>query len=416
MATTAYATTQQLQGLMALNMPSYTIRGWHSTLLSIAVALVAVLWNTVLVRKLPLIDGIVMVLHVVGFFVFLVVLWVMGPRSDVRTVWTDFEDSSGWGSKGVATLAGILGPVVTLIGADSSCHLSEELKDAAWVLPRAMVATAVVNYVLGFVMTVTAMSTLGDDVTALLTTPFGQPWIQILYNATGSKVGTSIMTAFLCLLLLVCSVNQITTTSRQLFAFARDRGLPFSEFISLVGHKTLRPSNSPTPQLTTLSGTPGLGHPRQRDPDDTAMHDTIVTDHHRVHHRLQRHHLPRTGRPHLILPGRHRLHLHEACPRGAAAAIPIQPWQRRHHGKRDRTVFPVGSLRLHLLSHHAEPGRGQHELELSHLWVHTGILAALLLCLWKVQLCRTRGECKKPVTRCCAFEGGAGTIRRIQEV
>jgi choline transport protein len=234
MATTAFATTQQLQGLIALNVPSYVIKGWHTTLFSIAITTFAIVWNTVFVRQLPLIEGLGLTLHVFGFFSFVVVLWVMGPRSDPKTVWTTFQDNSGWGNVGLSTLVGILGPIVTLIGSDSSCHLSEELRDAAWVLPRAMVATAIVNYSLGFVMTVTIMSTLGSDVSAILGTTYGQPWIQVLLNATESKVGTSVMTAVLCVLLLFCSVNQITTSSRQLFAFARDQGLPFSEFLAHV--------------------------------------------------------------------------------------------------------------------------------------------------------------------------------------
>lgn len=234
MATTSFAATQQLQGLIALNVPTYVIKGWHSSLLVIAITAFSILWNTVFVRKLPLLEGIGLTLHVFGFFAFVVVLWVMGPRSDTKAVWTTFEDSNGWGSTGVSTLVGILGPIVTLIGSDSSCHLSEELRDAAWVLPRAMVATALLNYTLGFIMTVTIMSTLGNDIPGLLATPFGQPWIQVLLNATESRIGTSIMTAVLCLLLLFCAVNQITTSSRQLFAFARDKGLPFSEFLSYV--------------------------------------------------------------------------------------------------------------------------------------------------------------------------------------
>lgn len=236
MATTSFAATQQLQGLIALNVASYEIQGWHSTIIVIAITGFAILWNTVFVRKLPLLEKVGLALHVVGFFAFVVVLWVMGPRADTKTVWTNFEDNSGWGSKGTATLVGILGPTVTLIGSDSSCHLSEELRDAAWVLPRAMVGTALVNYALGFIMTVTVMSTLGLDIPSLLTTRFAQPWIQVLLNATESRVATSMMTALLCVLLLFCAINQITTSSRQLFAFARDKGLPFSEFLAYVGY------------------------------------------------------------------------------------------------------------------------------------------------------------------------------------
>jgi choline transport protein len=97
-----------------------------------------------------------------------------------------------------------------------------------------MVATALVNYSLGFIRTVTVISTLGSDVSELLITPLGQPWIQVLLNATESTLGTSTMIAVLCLLLLFCAVNQIATSSRQLFEFAREKGLPFSNFLAQV--------------------------------------------------------------------------------------------------------------------------------------------------------------------------------------
>lgn len=234
MATVALATTQQLQGLITLNMPSYMAQGWHGTLFSIGMTLFAIILNTIFVKKLPIIEVIGLILHVCAFLAFVVVLWTMGPYSDPKTVWTKFEDNSGWGSIGLSTLIGILGPIITLIGSDSSCHLAEELRDAAWVLPRAMVATALINYALGFVMTVTVTSNLGNDVSAILSTSLGQPWIQVLYNATGSKAGTSVLTAVVWILMLFCCVNQVTTSSRQLFAFARDRGLPFSPFLAYV--------------------------------------------------------------------------------------------------------------------------------------------------------------------------------------
>lgn len=77
--------------------------------------------------------------------------------------------SNGWPTVPSSCLVGILAPVITLIGADSQAHLGEETRDAArvvpryvaatveryeWLLtfklPRAMVATALVNYTVGF--------------------------------------------------------------------------------------------------------------------------------------------------------------------------------------------------------------------------------------------------------------------------
>ena len=96
-------------------------------------------------------------LHVFGFFAFVVVLWVKGPRGDV-SVLTTFSDN-GWGSNGLSALVGILGPISSLTGGDAACHLAEELKDASWALPWSMIATAVCNYILGLVMMIVSLPT-----------------------------------------------------------------------------------------------------------------------------------------------------------------------------------------------------------------------------------------------------------------
>ena len=68
---------------------------------------------------------------------------------------TTFE-SNGWSSSGVASLVGISAAIGDLIGADSSVHLSEELQNSSWILPRSMLATALMNYILGFITISTA--------------------------------------------------------------------------------------------------------------------------------------------------------------------------------------------------------------------------------------------------------------------
>ena len=66
--------SQQFEALIVLANPDYVIKGWHGSLLTIAVTMFAIVCNTVLIRKLPLLEGIVMVLHVFGFFAVLVAL------------------------------------------------------------------------------------------------------------------------------------------------------------------------------------------------------------------------------------------------------------------------------------------------------------------------------------------------------
>jgi len=74
----------------------------------------------------------------------------MAPRSN-SSVLTTFE-TNGWPSSGVACLVGLNAAIGDFIGADSSVHLSEELNNASWVLPRSMIATAIMNYALGFIV------------------------------------------------------------------------------------------------------------------------------------------------------------------------------------------------------------------------------------------------------------------------
>lgn len=106
---------------------------------------------------------------------------------------------------------------------------AEEIKDASENLPKAMITSVALNAVSGFVMLVTVCFTLGD-VQDVLGTATGYPFIQVFYNATESLPGTNTMTAIIVLTLTASSITEIAAASRQLWSFARDRGLPFSEF------------------------------------------------------------------------------------------------------------------------------------------------------------------------------------------
>ncbi|CAA9964976.1 amino acid transporter [Pyrenophora teres f. maculata] len=232
-ASIAFLAGGQVQGLVILNNPNYVPERWHGTLLVIAVATFSILFNTLLARKLPLVEGIVLVLHIFGFFAIFITMWVLGPRSPPKEVFGGFQDNAGWGSVGLSVLVGQLSPIFSLLGADAATHMSEELKDASYTLPRAMIWTAVVNSSLGFLMLVTFCFCLGDVDSAILS-PTGQPHIQIMYNATQSIPAATALASITTIMAVFGCVNNVATCSRQLFAFARDHGVPFSAFLSRV--------------------------------------------------------------------------------------------------------------------------------------------------------------------------------------
>ena len=168
----AFVAATMIQGLIILNYPNYDPERWHGTLMAMAITICVALFNIFLAKHLPLVEGIILWLYVLGFFAILVPLWVLGPRTPSSDVWTSFVDGGSWGSSefhpalrvvffflltsldGLACLVGMITNVGALVGGDAAAHMAEELKDASKMLPRAMISAIGVNGALGFVMLV----------------------------------------------------------------------------------------------------------------------------------------------------------------------------------------------------------------------------------------------------------------------
>lgn len=179
-AAVAFQVGTQLQGLLVLNYPSYTYESWHGTLLTICVSLFSVLFNTFLATELPVVEGIVLVIHVFAWCGIVVALWVLAPMADARAVFTTFSDNGGWGSLGGSALVGISTCILPLAGADAAAHMAEEVQDASRSIPRSMVWTTAINGALGWVMTITfcfAVSTM--DLDEVLGSATGYPWSKL---------------------------------------------------------------------------------------------------------------------------------------------------------------------------------------------------------------------------------------------
>ncbi|RDI80235.1 hypothetical protein Vi05172_g9750 [Venturia inaequalis] len=232
-ASAAYLAGTMIQGLIVLWDETYVPARWQGTLLTIAMALVMTFFNTYGARQLPLLEGLVLCLHVFGFFGILIPLWVLAPKQSAVKVFTDFQDGGGWGNIGTACIVGQVSAIFSFIGPDAGTHMSEEIRDASRIVPRTMIATALLNGTLGLVMVITYCFCI-TDLESVLASPTGYPFITVFYNATGSKGATTAMTMILLVLTLAAGVSILATASRQAFAFARDEGIPWPEVWSKV--------------------------------------------------------------------------------------------------------------------------------------------------------------------------------------
>jgi choline transport protein len=198
-----------------------------------AVLAICLIFNTFFSRKLPLVEGLIVVLHIAGFFAVVVPLWVMGDRSSSGDVFTLFQDNMMWGDLSLAVIIGLTGAASTFVGVEAGAHMAEEVRNAAHVIPRAMMWTWLGNGLLGWVMAITFCYCVGDTM-SVLTTPLGTPFIQVFVNTTGSVGGATALTVLMLVIAIFACVAVMATNSRQLFAFARDNGVPFSKTFSKV--------------------------------------------------------------------------------------------------------------------------------------------------------------------------------------
>lgn len=221
-------------------------------MLSWAILLLCIFVNTVLFRKLPLIEGIVTFIHVLGFFAFIIVLWCVltsrfGRRQSnslrvgpwlprhcfirlhrVRDEWLGhhrlslpcrFEWASAIPERGRLSRASVRGVEKRCLGTPSfhggHCNLKlHHLLHRGWYVILVLISHS--TPALSQYQPVTLMFCLGD-LESVLDSPTGQPYIAVVLNATHSVAAAKVLVVVILILVVSCSVNGVTTTSRQLW-------------------------------------------------------------------------------------------------------------------------------------------------------------------------------------------------------
>lgn len=112
-------------------------------------------------------------------------------------------------------------------------QMSEEIKNASRIVPRAMTFSIFVNGVLGFAMLISILFCLGnvDDVLNP-DNPF--PFMVIFLNGVQSLAGATTMAAVITVLTICATISVVASASRMTWSFARDRGVPGWSYISKV--------------------------------------------------------------------------------------------------------------------------------------------------------------------------------------
>src|ERR1700761_836168 len=180
---------------------------------------------------------IMITFNLLSFIVVIVV--ILAKDTDKATaafVFKDFNNNTGFGNS-YASLLGILQAAFGMTGYDATAHMTEEMRNARHDAPKAIIWSVWIGTFTGFAFLIAAMFCI-RNLTAIETTPTGVPLIAIFYEATGSIGGAIGLTTLVTVIALVSLCFLMAQSSRVVFSFARDHGLPFSGTISKV-HPTL---------------------------------------------------------------------------------------------------------------------------------------------------------------------------------
>src|SRR2546422_7303926 len=162
--------------------------------------------------------------HVAGVAIVVLALAFFAPKQPVAYLFTKtftmVTDKPYW----FAFLGGLLQAQWTYTGYDASAHTIEETKNARVSAPWGIYLSVTVSGFFGYLMLAFVTLSVKDvNLTAAALNPF----IYIFEQALGSAFGHFVLWV-VTLAMWFCGLSCVTSTSRMIFAFARDRGMPLS--------------------------------------------------------------------------------------------------------------------------------------------------------------------------------------------
>jgi amino acid transporter len=235
-----YGCAEFVTPLLGLNATAHTL------LLVYAAILVSHgLINHFGIRLVSWLNDFSVTVHILGVLVIVGALLIFAPKHPV-SFFTEAKTRSSF-PYGLAFLLGLLQAQWTFTGYDASAHAAEETVDprrrAPWGIVNSVVISAAVGYLLLFALTLSmhsAASVLGARDAA------GHPIpavIAILEQGLGARAGVA-ASMLAAMAMWFCGLSTVTSTSRTIFAFARDRGMPLSGLWCRVSDRWRTPSSA----------------------------------------------------------------------------------------------------------------------------------------------------------------------------
>ena len=245
-SSSVFVLTTLVQSIINIAQESYSFAPWQYTLIMIGFLAITIVFNTWGAKALPMLETCSLFGHLAGFLITLIPLLVLAPKNSAKQVFTEVVNNGGWSNTGTSCLIAQVSVLYCNLGSDSAVHIcktsshssiaranslsAEEVEDASLVVPQAMWWSFLMNVAMGIVMLITMLFCIGDLDTAINSEA---PYL-VLFQNTGSSVIATLLMVILFLLIYLGNITALATASRELWAFSRDKGFPFSKWITKV--------------------------------------------------------------------------------------------------------------------------------------------------------------------------------------
>ncbi|CAG7558132.1 unnamed protein product [Fusarium equiseti] len=228
-ASCSFFIAQSILNLVTLWNETYVAQSWHVYLVHICLCTIAFLIASRFPAAIGSIGISVLWLSIVGFVASLATLLaVQEVKQPSKSVFTEFINVSGW-TDGWAAMIGLASCLWAYCGIDAPSHLSEEVDNPSRNIPIAILTTIILGIVTVITWNIGLMYVI-KDVQGLIAS--GAPIMEVYNQALGSKTATTIWAVYYILVFYHIILNLFVFSSRILWSFARDGGVPYSSYVS----------------------------------------------------------------------------------------------------------------------------------------------------------------------------------------
>ncbi|KAL4791104.1 amino acid/polyamine transporter I [Aspergillus venezuelensis] len=255
-ASTNLIFAQIVQALYSLYHPDLEIKTWQTfiiyQILNILTACIVLFGN----RIIPALNKFSLFYLQFGWFIVLVTVVACAPTHQSKEfVFRTWINNTGWNNNVICFITGLVNPLYSLGGLDGITHITEEMPNPSRNAPLAIAITLMIAFTTGLTYLIALMFSV-QDFAALSDTPTGLPLTELFHQVTQSVGGAFGLTFILFIALGPCVTSSQLSSSRVLWAFARDGAMPFSDTWATVNKRFGIPFNA---QLLVAAVNAALG-------------------------------------------------------------------------------------------------------------------------------------------------------------